>query len=76
MTNSGTHLNKKWTYQGHTLEIRVADFVIDEIGNTGKGLRGTMDGQVKQWSVDMFKADWTTFCYIENVLELHASGKW
>ena len=69
-------LYKKWKYQGHELEITTQWYQADEAGNMCKGLKGTMDGQVKQWSMDMFKADWKTFCYIENVLELHASGKW
>ena len=69
-------LNKKWTYYGHQLEIKPEQFEINEAGVMRKGLIGTMDGKVKQATMNIFRADWPTFCHIEHMLELHASGKW
>lgn len=68
-------LYKKWTANGHTLEIKVRMFE-DEAGNQHPGLVGTMDGQVRQWTMDQFKADVKTLHYIENNLDLHAWGRW
>ena len=68
-------LHKTWRHEGHTIKIETRLFE-NEAGHKHKGLVGTMDGQVKQWTMNQFRADWPTFLEIEHNLESHAEGIW
>jgi hypothetical protein len=70
-----TSLEKSWRHNGHNLKIEVRLFE-NEAGHKHKGLVGTMDGHVKQWTMNQFRADWPTFLEIEHYLESHAAGTW
>ena len=75
MANLGKYFNRKWTSNGRKLEIEVRQYE-DEAGNQYQGLVGTVDGEVKQNTVDQFRADSETYHYIKQMLEIHAGGVW
>jgi hypothetical protein len=75
MANLGRYFNRKWRENEHMLEIRVQQFE-DEAGNMHPGLVGTMDGEVKQFTMNQFRADSETYHDIKQMLEIHASGYW
>lgn len=70
------NLYKRWKANGHICEIKPELFVVDEAGNQNWGLKGTMDGKVMHWTMNIFQADLKTLLEIEYYLDLHAWGKW
>jgi hypothetical protein len=71
MKNLEKYFNRKWRESGHTLEIQVRIFE-DEAGNQHQGLVGTMDGEVKRFTMDQFRANSETYHYIKWLLENYA----
>lgn len=75
MANLESYFNRKWQENGHTLEIKVRMFE-NEAGHQHPGLVGTLDGEVRQFTMDQFSADSESYQYIKHMLEIHASGNW
>jgi len=72
MKDLGKYFNRKWSCYDHKLEIQVVMFE-DEAGNEYPGLRGTMDGEVQQHTINKFRADSDAYQFIKSRLEIYAT---